>query len=82
MACSISRWASSGLQSGVSYFFATSMLAASNCPTAPASNCDALLSVGEPLIWTIGPVGLPSAASLSASALPWSSPTFSLSNET
>ena len=61
IAWSISFWAFSGSQSGVSYSLATSMPFSWNTAVAPSLNNFALLSFGSPLIWTIGPVGLPSS---------------------
>ena len=81
IAWSISFWALSGLQSGVSYSAPIFSVLASKTEWAPCLNSLALLSVGEPLIITIVPVALPSAVSFSSSELAWSLPTFSLSNE-
>ena len=81
IACSISCWALSGLQSGVSYSLATlkSLLSMTLC--APSLNSLALLSVGAPLIMTIVAAWLPSSSSFLTRLSPWSLPTCSLSNE-
>jgi hypothetical protein len=80
--CSISTCASSGDQSGVSYCFAISTPLSSNTPVEPSLNSFALLSVGAPLIWTMGPFGELSSASFLLSASPCWRPTSTLSNDT
>ena len=82
MACSISVWALSGDQSGVSNSLANFTPALSRTLCAPCLYGGALESVGDPWIATTGPVGLPSFLRASRRAWPCCSPTFLGSIET
>ena len=80
MAASMICWASSGFQLAMASSL-TMLTLPSRTLWAPALNSEALLSFGDPLIQTTLALVLPSAVSFARSAVPCSSPTFSLSNE-
>ena len=82
IACCISVWALSGLQSGVSNCLPILTPLLSKTLSAPFLNSVALLSVGAPLIIVIVGAAVPPDLSFCVSAVACSLPTRSLSNET